>query len=95
MKNERVELRASHQERKLLEKAASSLGMNLSTFIRMAARERASEILRSNTTIMLTERDADLFLNALENPPKPNTNLKKAFSKYQRTASRNRRRNPA
>ena len=91
MKTERMELRTSHQERKIFEEAASSLGMNLSTFIRMAAKERASEVLKSSTTLVLRERDAHLFVQALDNPPKPNANLKKAFSTYRRAASKKHR----
>lgn len=84
MKNERVELRASQQERKMYEKAAASLGMNLSSFVRLATREKATEILRSDSNLILSESDTKIFLQALENPPKPNLRLKKAISSYHR-----------
>lgn len=79
MKNERLEFRANAQERECFEKAASFLGMNISTFIRMAALERATNVLKSDQTLVLSDEDRDLFLAMLENPPKPNENLIRAF----------------
>ncbi len=83
MKKERVEFRTNSQERENFEKAASFLGMNISSFVRMAALERACEILKSEQTLVLSDEDRDLFLNALENPPKPNENLIRAFATHQ------------
>lgn len=84
MKQDRVEFRTSHQERVQFEIAASFLGMNLSAFLRMAALERSAEVVKDSNILLLSDRDRDTFLNALENPPKPNKNLKKAFSQYRK-----------
>lgn len=84
MKEDRVEFRTSHQERVQFEAAANFLGINLSAFLRMAALERSAEIVRENNILLLSDKDRDTFLNALENPPKPNKNLKKAFSEYKK-----------
>ena len=81
-KQDRVEFRTSHQEREQIEKAAAFLGMNVSAYLRMVALERSMEILKSNKTLLLSDQDRDLFLKALESPPKPNKNLKKAFRDY-------------
>lgn len=86
MKEDRVEFRTSRQERIKFEKAATYLGMNLSAFLRMAALERSAEILKESHVLSLSDRDRDLFLSALENPPKPNKNLKKAFSEYKKVS---------
>lgn len=43
--------------------------------------DRASNCKEENM-LTLTDRDRDLFLAALENPPEPNNNLKKAFLDY-------------
>ncbi len=59
--------------------AANFLGINLSAFLRMAALERSTEIIKENDNLLLTDKDRDSFLNALEKPLKPNKNLKKAF----------------
>ncbi|HSX10527.1 MAG TPA: DUF1778 domain-containing protein [Chlamydiales bacterium] len=84
MKQDRIEFRISHQERQQIETAASFLGMNVSTYLRLIALERSVEILKNSETVVLSDRDRDLFLRALENPPKPNKNLKKAFASYRR-----------
>lgn len=84
MKGDRVEFRTSQGERIQFERAASYLGMNLSAFLRMAALEKSAEIVKENNILILSDHDRDLFLNALENPPKPNKNLKKAFAEYRK-----------
>lgn len=41
-----------------------------------------AEIVKSNKSMMLSDRDRDTFLEILENPPKANKNLKKAIREY-------------
>lgn len=86
MKEERVEFRTSHQERMQFEVAATYLGMNLSAFLRMAALERSAEVVRESSTLLLSDKDRDMFLAALENPPEPNKYLKRAFSEYKKVS---------
>lgn len=88
MKEERVEFRTSHQERMQFEMAATYLGMNLSAFLRMAALERSAEIVKENHILVLSDKDRDTFLAALENPPEPNKNLKKAFLEYKKSSGK-------
>lgn len=82
MKEDRIEFRISHEERVQFEMAATHLGMNLSAFLRMAALERSAKIVKESNVILLSDRDRMAFLSALENPPEPNKNLKKALSEY-------------
>lgn len=84
MKEDRVEFRTSHQEREQFEVAASFLGMNLSSFLRMAALERSVEVLKKTQMMVLSNNDRDIFMSALEKPLKPNKNLKKALSEYKK-----------
>jgi uncharacterized protein (DUF1778 family) len=84
MKQDRVEFRASRGERELFEKAAVVLGMNLSSFMRMTAVEKSVEILRQRDSFLLSNRDRNSFLEALENPPQPNKEMKNALKIYQR-----------
>lgn len=83
MKQDRIEIRSSHSERNKFEEAAVVLGMNLSSFIRMAALEKSSAILKDHTnTILLSNEDRDLFLKALEEPPKLNKSMESAIKKH-------------
>lgn len=84
MKEDRMEFRTSHQEKMQFEVAATYLGMNLSTFLRMAALEKSAEVVRKSDILLLSDRDRDAFLNALEHPSKPNKNLKRAFAEYKK-----------
>lgn len=88
MKQERVEFRTSDFELKQFEQAAHILGMNLSSFLRTTALERSSEILRRQDSILLHNKDRDDFLAALDNPPEPNKELKKAYREYKRLVKR-------
>lgn len=89
MKEDRIELRASQRERERLVEAAMFTGMTLSSFLRQAALEKSDNVLKTRDTITLSDRDRDLFLDALENPPKPNKHLKQAFKTYKELKSSN------
>lgn len=82
MKQDRIELRASEGERTRFIKAAAFTGMTLSAFLRQAALEKSETVLKNRDALTLSDRDRDLFLEALENPPKPNKQLQEAFNKY-------------
>lgn len=84
MKHDRIELRASQKEREHLIEAATYTGMTLSAFLRQAALEKSNDVLKNRDTLTLSDKDRDLFLDALENPSKPNERLKQAFSTYQK-----------
>ena len=46
--------------------------------------DKSDKVLKSRDSITLSDRDRDLFLEALENPPKPNKRLQQAFKAYQK-----------
>lgn len=78
MKQDRVEIRTSSGEKKQFEAAALFLGMNISSFMRMSALEKSTEVLRKSRSIVLSDEDQNAFLEALQNPPRPNKAMKKA-----------------
>lgn len=84
MREDRVEFRASRNEREQIENAAKFLGMSVSAYLRMVALERSRDVLKNNNEFILSDQDRDQFLEALENPPQPNKNLQKAFRDYRR-----------
>jgi uncharacterized protein (DUF1778 family) len=47
-----------------------------------AALEKAENIIEKDKMIYLSDRDAQVFFDALDNPPEPNTKLKSAFERY-------------
>lgn len=58
--------------------------MDLSSFLRSAALEKSADIIKKNNLLVLSDRDRDLFLAALEATPEPNENLKRAFAEYKK-----------
>lgn len=83
MKQERLELRTSKVDRARFAEAAAFTGMTLSAFLRQAALEKSEIVLKNRDDLTLSNRDRDLFLEALEKPTKPNKQLREAFKKYQ------------
>ena len=84
MKEDRIVLRASQEERHRLLEASAFNGMSLSAFLRQAALEKADETLKNRDIITLSDRDRDIFLDALENPPSMNKHLRQAFDEYEK-----------
>lgn len=87
MKQERVEFRTSDFERKQFEEAANLKGMSFA-FLRNAALEISSEILKQHESILLSNKDRDAFLKALDHQPEPNKEMKKAYKEYKRLVNR-------
>ena len=44
--------------------------------------EQAQEILKSESVTVLSDRDRDAFLAALDNPPEPNAAMLRAVEQY-------------
>jgi len=88
MKQERLDVRASSKEKKRFAAASAILGMSVSSFLRMSAMEKSTEVLKQHDTIFLSDEARDAFLNALQNPPKPNKELKQAFKEYNKLVKR-------
>lgn len=83
-KAERVHCRVTPQNKALLKKAAALAGQDLTSFITAATVERAIEVIENHERIVLSRKDAEIFLAALENPPEPSEKLKAAAAEYHR-----------
>ncbi len=70
-----------HVHHKLVQ-ASEILGATLNQFMIQSALEKAQEILEKERQLVLTKKDADVFLKAIENPPQPNEALLKAAAAY-------------
>ncbi|MBF0395157.1 MAG: DUF1778 domain-containing protein [Desulfobacterales bacterium] len=65
-----------------LSKAAELLGATLNQFIVQSALDKANTVLEQERILNLTLKDAEVFFEAMENPPKPNEELLKAAQVY-------------
>lgn len=79
LKDVRIDLRANTSQKSLLEKAAELKHVSLSSYILASSLKQAQLDLIENETLVLSNRDRDLIMSALENPPEPNVTLKGLF----------------
>jgi uncharacterized protein (DUF1778 family) len=60
--------------------AAAWCGLSLNSFILQAAAREADGILERERILRITASDAAMLLGLLDNPPKPNAALRRAFA---------------
>jgi uncharacterized protein (DUF1778 family) len=76
--NNRVELRVKPEEKTLLARAAALQHMDLTGFILSRLLPEARAVIERAERLTLSGRDSLKVLDLLENPPKPNSRLKRA-----------------
>jgi uncharacterized protein (DUF1778 family) len=81
-KDNRIDLRVTQAQKELLEKAASLRGVSLSAYTILHLLPLAQQEIAAQEKLVLSDRDRDLFLSTIENPPELNGHLKSAIGKY-------------
>jgi uncharacterized protein (DUF1778 family) len=71
IRDDRIELRASREEKQLLAAAAAHERLELTSFILRTVLPAAREVVDRAERIVLSERDSARVLALLENPPRP------------------------
>lgn len=84
----RVSARVTENVHETLAEAAALVGATLNQFVVQSALQKAREVIESERIIRLTEKDADVFFEALENPPEPNEALKAAAQRHRELLGR-------
>lgn len=79
VKDSRVDFRVSDIQKTLLERAAEIKHLSLSSYILSSSIKQAELDIAENEMLILSNRDRDLVMSALENPPEPNEALKGLF----------------
>lgn len=74
------------KEQKLLFERAASIGgyRNLSDFVILSAQEKAKQIIMERETIIASQRDAEIFFDALMDSSNPNDSLVAASLEYKK-----------
>ena len=88
VKQERMHIRLDSLSKQKLERAATYAHKSLSEFVLGRALHAADEVIHEHETLTLNEADWEVFMDALENPPKPNTKLKQAFAEHKKRVRR-------
>ncbi len=79
VKDSRVDFRVSDVQKSLLERAAEIKHLSLSSYILSSSIKQAELDIAENEMLILSNRDRDLVMSVLENPPEPNEALKGLF----------------
>ncbi|MFP4556147.1 MAG: DUF1778 domain-containing protein [Bacteroidales bacterium] len=85
----RFDARLPQEQKHLFEKAAYLGGYrNLTDFIILTVQEKAKEIIKEKEQVIASERDSQVFFEAITNPKRPSATLKKALDDYNAFASK-------
>ena len=76
--DKRLDVRLSAEHKQIIERAAGLLGQTVSAFTVSTLVQQAEQVVERFGVLRLTDRDRDLFLAALDNPPEPNARLRRA-----------------
>lgn len=80
----RITARVDVDTQYLLTKAAALAGMSsINSFVLNAAIEKAKQVIEREQALKLSQADALLLMEALDNPAKINTKLKLASERYE------------
>ena len=78
-RSSRLGFRVDAQTKKLVERAAALERRSLTDFCLTALTEATQATISRHETLLLSERDRQVFFDALVHPPKPNARLRRAF----------------
>ena len=77
-REERIELRATREEKRLLTAAAAHERLDLTSFVMRNALAAAYTVVEQAERIVLSGRDSERMLALLESPPAPTPTLEEA-----------------
>lgn len=80
----RFDLQMNADEKDLVSRAAALMGTTMAAFVRMAASEKARELLDRETRVTLTAEDFRAFASALDGAFAPNAALQEAMAEARR-----------
>src|SRR5688572_28009006 len=84
LKDDTIHIRTNPKDKELIQKAADTVGLKVSSFMLENALKAARKELAVVSSISLSVRDAERFLSMLANPPEANETLKSAFSEHKK-----------
>lgn len=82
LKGSRIDLRVTQEQKELLERAAALKGVSLSAYTLFYVLPAAKQEVDSHERLVLSNRDRDLFMSVMEDPPQLKGKLKSAIRKY-------------
>jgi uncharacterized protein (DUF1778 family) len=84
----RFDARLSAEQKQYFELAANLGGYKtLSEFVISSVKAQAEKIIEKHNAILASQRDQEIFFDAIMNPGKPNKKLKEATARYNKLTS--------
>ena len=80
----RLNFRLPVELKEKIERAAVVSGVTVTDFAITALASSAENVLEKHQNRVLSDRDRDVFLAMIENPPDPNETLKKAVREHKK-----------
>lgn len=87
LRSERLEARVTPEQKSMFTLCARIRGCSVSDFVVSCAQEVASRTIREQEVMALSQRDRQIFVEALFGEVKPVERLKKAAERYMATDS--------
>jgi uncharacterized protein (DUF1778 family) len=81
-KDSRIDLRVTQEQKALLEQAASLKGISLSAYTILHLLPLAQQDIAAQERLTLSDRDRDLLMASLDNPPVLQGDLKSVIAKH-------------
>lgn len=85
----RLEARVNPEIKALWQKAADLQGVTLTDFVIASVQAAACKVIEQQQTLKLSTEDAEAFVEAILNPPKPSDALREATSRYKQVIENN------
>jgi len=84
----RFDLKLDKSEKTLFARAAELMGTTMAGFVRVAAKEKATQLIERESRLTLSAAEGRQLLEALDAPFRPNPALQKAMEAARRTIKR-------
>ncbi len=85
----RFDTRLSKEQKAFFERAAHLGGFrSLTDFIVSTVQKRAKEIIQEREWVIASQKDSEIFFDAITNPGNPNKNLSEAANDYKALLSK-------
>lgn len=81
----RMHFRTKPHVKHAIQRAAAWSGLDDSSFVINAAYNAALETIAAHERMVVSQRDFDRMLDAIDNPPEPTDALREAFERHKRT----------
>jgi uncharacterized protein (DUF1778 family) len=79
---ERLEIRTTSAQKRLIERAAKLSGTSVTDFVVSNIQQAAAKTIRESQSLFLRDEAREVFVKALLNPPEPNETLKSAAARH-------------